>query len=51
MPTVHPENPVLRTYNVVRKPPEGLAYTPALAEPRRRQAVSASSLSSLVTVL
>jgi len=30
--TVHPEDPVLRTYKVVRKPPEGLAYAAALAE-------------------
>jgi len=30
--TVHPEDPVLRTYKVVRKPPEGLAYAEALAE-------------------
>jgi DNA mismatch repair protein MutS len=30
--TVHPDDPVLRTYRVVRKPPEGLAYAAALAE-------------------
>jgi DNA mismatch repair protein MutS len=30
--TVHPDDPVLRTYKVVRKPPEGLAYAAALAE-------------------
>jgi DNA mismatch repair protein MutS len=30
--TVHPEDPVLRTYKVVREPPEGLAYAEALAE-------------------
>jgi DNA mismatch repair protein MutS len=29
---VHPDDPVLRTYKVVRKPPEGLAYAAALAE-------------------
>jgi DNA mismatch repair protein MutS len=30
--TVYPEDPVLRTYKVVREPPEGLAYAEALAE-------------------
>jgi DNA mismatch repair protein MutS len=30
--TVHPDDPVLRTYKVVREPPEGLAYAEALAE-------------------
>jgi DNA mismatch repair protein MutS len=30
--TVHPDDPVLRTYKVVRKAPEGRAYAAALAE-------------------
>jgi DNA mismatch repair protein MutS len=30
--TVHPDDPVRRTYKVVRKPPEGRAYAAALAE-------------------
>jgi hypothetical protein len=30
--TVHADDPVLRTYKVVRKPPEGRAYAAALAE-------------------
>jgi DNA mismatch repair protein MutS len=30
--TVHPDDPVLRTYKVVRKPAEGRAYAAALAE-------------------
>jgi len=33
--TVVPENPALRTYRIVRKPADGLAYAISIAEKHR----------------